>query len=272
MAEEEAKCPKCHGKPWRQSGIKALPCGCIKEAMLAHYLGPDLYGAARITRGPLYSLDANFNVVTLDRTKENLFIKSRWPALLPHLRLAMGHRYYLNEAYQFAVLTDERIINVFVGNESWKARSGRGHEANVNGLKDLVEDPNLVVIRLGFLGWRNIAAPGALKQALMLREAALRPTWVVRESDRECHSWNEEVAAYIQEHHDDVNVDEPTSPSMDVEVEEPRQVKRAKRIEAQQASTDLLGDPEGLAEGGPTKRYGGSRRYKKRDSGGGGPV
>jgi hypothetical protein len=192
--------------------------------MLDNYLGPDLSGAVRIRESPLYAIDTSFNV-TRDRTSENLFIKSSWPVLLPHLRLSIGHHHHIDPAFRFTILTDERVINVYVGNENYKARSGRNSEGNINGLKDLVEAPNLVVVRLGFLGYKNIAAPGALKQALMIREAALKPTWVVQNPVGDYPiSWNEEVAAYIHEHFDVVdmrNIPEPEGPpTMAVDEEE----------------------------------------------------
>jgi hypothetical protein len=181
--------------------------------MLANYLGPDLGGAPQIQSSPLYALDGNFATVIVDRTTENVFVKGSWPVVLPHLRLALGHRYYLRESYRYSILTDERIINVYVGNEGYKARS-KNNDGSFNGLKDLVEAPDLVVVRLGFLGYRNKAAPGALKQALMLREAALKPTWVVQNPANDAPvSWDDEIAAYIQEHFDVVDLRKAKTPT-----------------------------------------------------------
>jgi hypothetical protein len=280
---EEIKCPECMGTRWKISGDKARPCVCLEQDRLDAYLGPDLSSAARIQSSPLYTIDTSFNAtVTLDRTSENLFIKSRWHLLLPHLRLAIGHRHHLDQTFRHHILTDERIINVFVGNENYKARSGRGHEGNFNGLKDLVEAQDLVVVRLGFLGYKNIAAPGALKQALMIREAVLKPTWVVQNPDGKLPiSWDDEVAAYIHEHFDIIDmtklpVIEPERPS-GMEVEEVESTKTTKRpIIPAPVWHDLVpthdADPLGVTRADKYKP--GRNRFKKRgggdgDSGGG---
>jgi hypothetical protein len=284
--ETKDLCPICKGTRWRLSADKARPCVCLLQEMLDNYLGPDLSGAARIRESPLYAIDGDFTS-TRDRTNENLFIKSSWPVLLPHLRLAIGHRHHRDATFRFTILTDERIINVYVGNESYKARSGRSAEGNFNGLKDLVESADLVVVRLGFLGHKNVAAPGALKQALMIREAALKPTWVVQNpvGDHPV-SWNEEVAAYLVEHFDVIDMrkmpapQQPEArPTMEVE-EAPQAPAKVKVKVAPDPPPDLMpthdDDPFGMTREG-SSRPGGRRNHtwkKKRpgngnDSGGG---
>ena len=56
-----------------------------------------------------------------------------------------------------SAITDERIKNVFVGNKSYKQRSSkvRDDKDSYNGLKDLVESHDLIIIRLGVLGTRT---------------------------------------------------------------------------------------------------------------------
>jgi hypothetical protein len=111
-------------------------------------------------------------------------------------------------------LTDERIKNVFVGNESYKARSKsrRDEMTTFNSLSDLVgADYDFVIIQLGHLGYKNIAAAGALKEALMIRRTSQKPTWLIEEPDRpfsyECHSWSEDLQAYVDQHFEVVDLD-----------------------------------------------------------------
>ena len=219
--------------------------------------------------------------VTLDRTTENIFIKSNWSTVRPHLRLALGYRHNLEPTFRYVILTDERIVNVYVGNERYGSRSkkNRDEQDNFNGLKDLVESPNLVVIRLGFLGWKNVAAPGSLKQSLMLREAARRPTWVVMNPEGEYPiSWNEEVAAYIAEHFEVVELKRTgpdLPPSMSVEVEEPRPKRRTREAQAPESEAPSLPSlDDGMDMVGESNRPRKGSNYKKRrnDSGGEGPV
>ena len=275
-------CPECNGTQWKRVGDKARPCVCLSLEMLDHYLGPDLSGAPKIHTGPLYAFDREMNA-TLDRTSENLFIKSTWPTILPHLRLAIGHRYwYVDRTFRHFIVTDERILNVYVGNERYGARSKmkRDDMSSFNGLKDLVEEPDLLVVRLGFIGHKNIAAPGALKQALMLREAARRPTWVVQNPAGDYPiSWNEEVAAYFAEYFDVVDMrklpqqPEPT-PTIDVEEHSSPAAKPRP-----QATTELMptidSDSLGVTRAGAYKA-GRRPTWKKRrddgDKGGGGDM
>jgi hypothetical protein len=65
-------------------------------------------------------------------------------------------------------------------------------------------DYSLVLIRLGFNGHKNIAAPGVVKEALMMRDAAGKPTWIIEEplssSFQYGHfTWSEDLQAYIDQ-------------------------------------------------------------------------
>ena len=288
-------CPVCHGARWKISGEKARTCLCLSTEMLSDYLGPDLNGAPKITEGPLYALDANFNP-RLDRTSENLYIKSTWPVVLPHIRLALGYCWYHNMAFRYLILTDERILNVFVGNEQYNNRSRKTREdrESYNGLRDLVEDPHLVIVRLGFIAYKNVAAPGALKQALMIREVARKPTWIVHNiNDPPPVSLNDwEINSYLKEYFDTLDLSTITTPvalieepvtSMNVEpYEAPPPRSKAKKnpppedppVSPEEPSTysDSMptddDDPFGYSRAGKYKA--GSRRgWKKPKTGGG---
>lgn len=156
-------------------------------------------------KSPLYA--ANEKRVedppTLDRTRENLVIRCGWEAFLPHLRLALFHKYVHNPSYRFRIETDERLFNVWIGNEKYQAKSKttRDHLTSYNSLKDLIEERDLVIIRLGHMGWKNVAAAGVLKQALMIREVALKPTWIIKPPGEQPYSWDEEIVAYTTEHY-----------------------------------------------------------------------
>lgn len=169
-----------------------------RRQMRAH-LGQDIAAAERFRNSPLYYKNPHTGRVT-DRTKRNLTISSvDWRGFLPHLKWALCAK-GLN--FRFKIVTDERLINVFVGNESFMSRpkSTRQDLETVNGIKDLVgERFNLVIIRLGFLNHPNIAAAGVLLEALMLRESKSLPTWIVQEPQRAwVHSANKAAHAYIK--------------------------------------------------------------------------
>lgn len=278
MAEDNIEpCPHCNGERWMNVGEdKVRPCICLKRDMFHAFLGADISGAPKITKSPLYAIDVEHNKATLDRTTENVLINSAWYVVLPHLRLALGHHYLLRSTYRFTVITDERIINVFVGNEHYtsKSKKVRDDKDNYNGLKDLVEGPDLVIIRLGFLGYKNVAAAGSLKQALMLREAARKPTWLIRNPDADTPvSWNEEVAAYVKVNFEVVTLSNEGPSTMDVTEVEPAQPKvRETRVVRPPVVTTptVSSDDEVLGEERP-KPYKARTQSKKRygSSGGG---
>jgi hypothetical protein len=279
-------CSHCNGRGWkRTSDTSAAPCPyCLRPRMVRDFLGTELAMAEpSIKSSPLYAALGDVNEEpTLDRTTENLFIKSTWSALRVHLKLALGHRFWLNPSFHFRTETDERIFNVWIGKEKYEGRSRnvRDDVTTFNSLRDLTLEPDLFIVRLGHIAHPNKAAPGAFKEALQLREVALKPTWVVQESSEHPYSWSVDVAAYLSEHFDVVDLthlplgsspQEQTVASstvgtphrtMDVEDHEPSPVTTM--------STDL-DDPMGLTRQGTYKP---SRNgYKRRPSGGGeGPV
>ncbi len=274
-------CPLCNGARWKYKGTTSRPSICLKLSMLDNYLGPDLSGAAKIRESPLYAINAGFQS-TLDRTSENLHIHSTWHRLLPHLRLSIGHRHWLEPNFRFSIITDERIKNVFVGNESYKQRSSkvRDDKDSYNGLKDLVESHDLMIIRLGFLGYKNVAAPGALKEALMIRDAAHKPTWVVQNPEADLpKSWDEEVSGYLSEHFDIVDMQkldkspEPP-PTMHVEPYDTAPPSPRGRPPASKppSSNESGPDPMDMMTGGGDKKPKYTKPKKKRwgnDEGGG---
>jgi hypothetical protein len=287
MAEDV--CPRCNGTRWITDGdgLNVYPCVCMRKQLMHSFLGPELSTAPSLEDGvsPLYvaTRASAAAPASLDRTTENLFIKCKWPALLPHLKLAIGHRYWHNEDFKFGVETDERLFNVWVGNEHYKARSAkiRDEKTNYNSLRDLVEEKDLIIVRLGHIGHPNRAAAGVLKQALMIREVALKPTWVVENPDGEMpHSWSEEVAIYVREHFDVVDFTKfkmkgpdpvlarAPAPSIAVDEDEEESALVPEPTRAKMPSTPP-DDPTGTSRAGRYKPQQ-QQRWKGRNSGSGG--
>lgn len=168
-------------------------------AQFRRRLGAEFDNVPAISSSPLYETNAS-RVPTADLTKDNLAIYSTWTGLLPHLKRCLVNK---GLDFFFRIITDERIKNVFVGAESYKSRSESAQEDTIayNALPDLVRDPALLIIKLGYLGYKNISAAGALKEALLIRESASKPTWVVIDNIDANHRWtfshNAEVQYYI---------------------------------------------------------------------------
>lgn len=174
--EEKAPCSICGGVgTLRVEGddLSSTQCVCYYARQLKVYWGPEI-AAAKTLRGSFFFVPKGD-----DFTTRNLFIKAYWRELLPHVKWALGCK---GTMFRYRVLTDEKLRTIYVGAESYtsRPRSKRDDMVTINTLADVVgPEIDLVIIRLGFLGYKNIAMPGILKEALMLREVACKPTWVV---------------------------------------------------------------------------------------------
>ena len=181
---------------------RVLQCICSYAKTLKAYLGPEIASADNITRSPLYALGEKGGAPKIDRSTENLFLKAYWSDLLPHLKWTLACK---GPMFRYRVVTDEKIKTVFLGNESYRGRAKdvRDDIVTYNSIGDLVgPDLDLVILRLGFLGYKNVAMPGILKEALMLRESAMKPTWIVEVPSSLFgyghFSYNEDVGSYIE--------------------------------------------------------------------------
>lgn len=230
--EAKEPCPKCGGRGWIPvSELSVRDCSCIRRKILAAFLGPDLCKAPVLESGssPLYVVNrARWDdPATLDRTSESLLIHARWRVIASHFQLALGHRRTHDTTFRFVVDTDQHLLNVYLGNEHAKWRQTvKGY----NSLKDLVEDPELVIIRLGFIGHTNRAAANVLREAIMIRAFANKPTWIVKDPHEAFPvSWDEVVASYIDENFD--TIDLTTSEQRDIMPEPVREEHKDMAVE-----------------------------------------
>lgn len=203
----DPSCTKCGGLgKIRKDDLTSIRCPCNVRIQINTILGPDFMSVPPI-EGALYQNGPKWGEPTLDRTQENLFILGRWTTVLGHLRWALSCKLRETDLrFRHLVITDEKIKNVYVGNEHFrsKTREEGERETSYNGLSDIMCEHDLVILRLGFLGHRNRAAGGGIWEALMLREVDRKPTWIVDNFDRPYNSdnlsFNPETASYIDRH------------------------------------------------------------------------
>lgn len=186
-----------HVAEWKQ-------CVCSFTRGLKLKLGPELVTAKL--------LDAS---LLLDRVKENLHIKADWVTLSSHLKYVLIQMNYEKGLHFYhSIVTDERLKTVWVGDEAYKAKSRKKRDEvdTHNTISDIAgETLDLVIIRLGFLGYPNRAMPGVLKETLLLRQAKAKPTWIVEDPEfppfTDGHfAWNQEVGRYVAERFKEVNL------------------------------------------------------------------
>jgi len=265
-------------------------CICLYNRKMRVHLGPELMSVKPVFDSPLYQqvFDASEgNLPMLDLTGKNLFLKSRWDDLLGHMTWAF---YCKGPNWYFHIVTDERIRNVYVGNEQYlaKRRSRREEEDSNNSLHDLIgESFDLVILRLGFLGYKNIAMAGALLEALRIREVQLKPTWIVEEPGSIFapghFSYSEELADYVHHRFETLDLVKDSSPveplrrvdtsrvAFDENVEDDRPVNSVPNVIEEtpkpHTSSSVMGSVLGTDRPSKKSAYGGKRRNN-----GGGPI
>lgn len=265
-------------------------CTCVYWKRVGLRLGPEIAMAKLIQESILYQPAVDHGAPpVVDRTKNNLLLKGWWSALLSQFKWSFICKFNTVglEGFSFQVITDEKLRNVWFGKESTQARTRKQRDEVVtfNTVEDLIGgNYSLAIIRLGFLGWKNQAMGGILKEALMVRQALRLPTWLVEEPDSpfmEGHyTWSRDVADYIRDRFEIVDIagGGPTAddePGLAVDDETPVAIetKRSPRPKpspeprVEREVVPMADDPV-LTGGG----WGGGKSFKKRKSGGGGPV
>ena len=290
----EPGCPygRCDGTGWVvRDSFNAEMCLCLKRKQVKAALGQEIwdYGSrVRVDTSPLYKPGGVGNPPEIDRTRDNLFIRGTYSTLLAHLRRGLGGK-LLDTGCNFhlQIVTDERLKNVFVGNESSKLLKKERREYNES-VGDLIGvEHDLVVIRLGHLGHTNKAAPGLLKESLLLRAGLGKPTWVCENTDipfRGAYmdspaypAWSLDVVDYMEQRYETIDLDvipAPVQEALDPEDISPDEAPEPEPPPRRFARKDTS-EPAVPGFGGPKQDtfipgFGGPPKGKKK--GGSGPF
>lgn len=121
----------------------------------------------------------------------SFFITSEWADMKAIIKATM----IANASLLIKITSDREIRDVFVGS---KSRAARGDDEVVfNNIEDLMSAPDLSIVRLNELTYKNKAAPGALEEALSYRMDRERPVWILSNNSRpfgmESHSYSDSV-------------------------------------------------------------------------------
>jgi hypothetical protein len=212
---ESVVCPICkslNGKIAIGDEDDKKQCVCSFRSDYRKRLPPEIAEAAPILVSPLLEIGGP-GEVRVDLTSENLFIKGYWSDLSPHLLLVFTYKMLNHLMYPFQIITDARLRDIYVGSEAYTSRSRKKRDdiQTYNSLSDVIGgDKELVIIRLGFLGWSNKAMPGILKESIRLRHAVGKTTWIVEEPNSIFgpghFSYDPEVAELISQRYSVVEI------------------------------------------------------------------
>ena len=129
----------------------------------------------------------------LDLVDRSLYLTGRWE----DVRAIVKAVWIKHFRRHISITSDREIRDVYVGSMS-RAAKGKDAEDDVfNNLADLAQPPDLTVIRLGELSYKNKAAPGALEEACSYRLDRNKATWVLSDSDKPfnqaSHAWSQSL-------------------------------------------------------------------------------
>jgi len=105
------------------------------------------------------------------------------------------------------ITNDSQMLDAWLSKERSRSQEeGTAEKADFTSLRDLVEDPQLLIIFLGVVSYPNRALPGILLEAMRVRAYEGKPTWVVNPHALPfCKGhlcWSDEVEEYIIENFD----------------------------------------------------------------------
>jgi hypothetical protein len=133
----------------------------------------------------------------MNMLKKHLMVVSAWAdmkAVIKGLMIANPTRY-------IRITSDREIRDVYVGS---KSRAARGDEEGkiYNSLEDLMDPPDLMVLRLNELSYKNKAASGALEEAVSYRTDRDKPVWLFSDLEKPftqgSHAYSDSMADLIK--------------------------------------------------------------------------
>mgnify|MGYP001599567534 CR=1 FL=1 len=174
----DPNCEKCkgHGRVYQDNGREppsAAVCSCTRRQAVIDNLERGWTGLTNARR-----LDEPSSL--LHKTKQNLWITAPTDELRAHLRHVALRR---GPRWNFSVYADWDMVYKWL--EPIPRRGGELYDADylgqiptrLHGL-EIIEYPELLIVRLGVKTAPNKAAPEVFLEALMRREHTGKPTWV----------------------------------------------------------------------------------------------
>lgn len=166
--KEKHECPICQGRQYLPMGNNneyRRPCVCTLRRIYEASLGREIYNARPLEESPY-----------TNKVRNSLFIKANRRDILPHIRHALicqGTKFF------HRITNDSALMDAWLAKDKESSKEEGSTSVTYTSLRDLVEDPKLLILFLGVMSYSNRALPGVLLEALRIREFAGKPTWVI---------------------------------------------------------------------------------------------
>lgn len=193
MSKEQRTCTICGGAgylPVPEDPDSRVRCRCTLRSLYRSKLGKEIFDAPDIADSPYKTC-----------VEKNLFVTSTRRDFLPHVRYAL-----IDQGLNFfsRVTNDSQMLDAWLSKErSHSQEEGTAETVDFTSLRDLVEDPDLLIIFLCVVSYPNRALPGVILEALRVRTFEGKPTWVVNPHAHPFTKghlcWSPEVEEYIVE-------------------------------------------------------------------------
>ncbi len=181
-------CSKCNNTGTIEKDGKMYECECAFFKRIAMSMPPFIRNAT--------ILPGHLDTKLIDKFSKSCLLVSSWQDAKAIIKAL-----YIKYSSKFIKITSDREIrDVFVGYTS-KSSHIEGNSPIYNSLADLVDAPDLIIIRLNELGYKNKAAPGVLEEAMRYRLDRDKPIWAISDIDKPftvgCYAYSESVGELL---------------------------------------------------------------------------
>lgn len=194
-------CPLCEGKgyipiteedpeyqilverygEYAEAYMSTRRCECLEDQFFKKSVGRAIYNADVIEESQLDQYE-----------EKNLFLQADRPDFLAHLRAFLKPRH---EYLSWRMTSDLDLMDIWLGkNEDWPS------------VTSFLKNPDLAIIQLGVVSYKNVALPGQIYEAIKIREMQSKPTWVINPhslafKEGSHFVWSPELEWYLEENY-----------------------------------------------------------------------
>lgn len=207
-----SECDKCNGQGVVEKDGKLYDCICSYLKRVSFNMPP------YIRRSPVEKKHLELPII--NAIGKSLYIIGYWS----DMKSVVKAMYIKYPDKIIRITSDAEIRDVFVGSKSKAAKTSDFIGDIYNNISDLMDTPNLCVVKLNEITYKNKAAAGALEEALLYRLDRDKPTWVFCNLERKfntaSYAYSESVSNLITQNYARFTIPEINKPQTLEEMEE----------------------------------------------------